>query len=79
MDGSQASPHCPVCGAQVTIVGTKLGLFAPRCCNTEMTERPKRVHFYVCPVCGSEIALLRGRMGPLEPRCCNTAMLLEAA
>ena len=71
--------RCPVCKAEVTVVGTAMGLFLPHCCNVEMIELPARVRFYVCPVCGAEIALLRGGTEPLTPRCCNTAMLLEAA
>ena len=71
--------RCPVCGAELVVLGRRMGRFTPRCCNTNMARRRRRISFYVCPVCGAEIAVI-GRAGrEFAPRCCNTAMLLAAA
>jgi len=75
--------RCGVCGAEITVLVARHGVFVPRCCNTDMAAQPKRrVAFYVCPVCGSQLGLIRtGRNGAetFEPRCCNTDMRLKAA
>jgi len=71
--------RCPVCGAELTVLGSKVGRFKPRCCNTDMELSPGKLQFYICPVCGAEVALLGTHADAFAPRCCNTAMLLEAA
>lgn len=70
--------RCPVCGSEVLVVGSRMGEFAPRCCNQAMRLMPQRAVFYGCPVCGAEIAIVRKGRGEFAPRCCNTAMLRRA-
>jgi predicted RNA-binding Zn-ribbon protein involved in translation (DUF1610 family) len=65
---------CPVCGAEVSVLATHFGAFAPRCCNTAMTVLDQRVEFYVCPRCGAEVGLLTDGAERFAPRCCNTEM-----
>ncbi len=69
--------RCPVCGAEVIVVGTRIGEFAPRCCNQPMRLMRQRAVFFVCPVCGAEIVIVRKGRGAFTPRCCNTAMLMR--
>jgi endogenous inhibitor of DNA gyrase (YacG/DUF329 family) len=71
--------RCPVCGAEVAVLSSQFGDFAPRCCNCAMVAQPRRLIFYVCPVCGAEIAVLSESAGCFTPYCCNTDMLVEAA
>ena len=72
--------HCPVCGAELTVISSRTGEFAPRCCNTAMLPTPRQTVFYRCPVCGAMVMImLPGRHGIFKPRCCNTDMLLRAA
>jgi len=66
--------RCPVCRAELVVLGYRMGRFAPRCCNVDMVPMRQRVVFYVCPVCGAEIAVLRRGGRNFAPRCCNTAM-----
>jgi ribosomal protein L37AE/L43A len=71
--------RCPVCGAELTVVARRTGVFAPRCCNQPMQPRPQRLAFYACPVCGSELVVVRQGPGEFTPRCCNRLMAREAA
>ena len=71
--------RCPVCGAEIAALSSRMGNFAPRCCYRDMISQPRRLIFYVCPVCGAEIGVLAKGSGRFVPRCCNTDMLLEAA
>ncbi|MHC4481684.1 MAG: hypothetical protein ACYS8K_07010 [Planctomycetota bacterium] len=71
--------RCPVCGAEVSVLGRSSGEFAPRCCNMPMVALPRRVAFYFCPVCGVQIAVLKPGDGAFEPRCCNREMVRLAA
>ena len=71
--------RCPVCGAEVSVIGWRMGDFTPRCCNTAMVKLSARLSFYVCPVCGAEIGVLTRHGEQFRPRCCNTDMILEAA
>ncbi len=70
---------CPVCRAEIIVVGRDMGDFAPRCCDTDMIPRPVRTPFYFCPICGAEVVVTRAGEGPLTPRCCNVDMRLIAA
>jgi len=70
--------RCPVCGAEVIVVGTRMGEFTPRCCNQPMRTTRQRAVFYWCPVCGAEIVIVRKGRGVFEPRCCNMAMQRRA-
>jgi DNA-directed RNA polymerase subunit RPC12/RpoP len=71
--------RCPVCGAEIGVLVSKMGNFAPRCCNTDMVIQPGKLVFYICPVCSAEVAVLKEGADRFIPRCCNTNMLLEAA
>lgn len=71
--------RCPVCGAEVLVIGSSMGEFTPRCCNRPMRAMPHRAVFYHCPVCGAEIAVIRKGKGVFRPRCCNVAMVCKAA
>ena len=71
--------RCPVCGAQVAVVGAQMGQFSPRCCNVAMDPWLTRLQFYVCHVCGAEIGVVGSHGANFHPRCCNTNMLLDAA
>jgi len=71
--------RCPVCGAEVGVVASRMGSFVPRCCDKDMILQRRRLIFYVCPVCGAEIAVLAEGTGQFVPRCCNVDMLSEAA
>jgi predicted RNA-binding Zn-ribbon protein involved in translation (DUF1610 family) len=71
--------RCPICGAEVAVVASRMGSFVPRCCDVEMVSQRRRLIFYVCPVCGAEIAVLGQGAGQFVPRCCDVEMLLEAA
>ena len=70
---------CPVCRAEVTVVGRNMGDFAPRCCDTDMIARKTSKPFYFCPICGAEIVIARAGKGPFAPRCCNVDMQPIAA
>lgn len=71
--------RCPVCGAEIAVLVSEVGDFAPRCCDTPMVLLERRLVFCVCPVCGAEIAVLRPGEGDFRPRCCNRPMEREAA
>jgi predicted RNA-binding Zn-ribbon protein involved in translation (DUF1610 family) len=66
--------RCPVCGAEVTAVGSRMGEFTPRCCNRPMRRMSQRATLYDCPVCGAAIVIVRKGRGRFEPRCCNHPM-----
>ena len=70
--------RCPLCGAEVTVLGNAMGEFSPRCCDCAMEPRDELVAFYVCPHCGSEIAVLQKGEGEFLPRCCDSPMLAAA-
>lgn len=71
--------RCAVCGAEVTVIGSRVGAFAPRCCHRPMHALMRRAVFYRCPVCGAEIVVAHRGAGRFTPRCCNTDMVLKAA
>jgi len=76
------SPHglvfrCPVCGAEVAILATAVGKFAPRCCNQPMEPKTRRLMFYRCAICGAEIGVLKQVTGVFAPCCCNEPMQQE--
>lgn len=71
--------HCPVCGAEVTILSDPKGEFVPRCCNVDMVPKRQRAEFYVCPRCGAELAVVRQGSGEFLPQCCNVDMIRQAA
>ncbi len=76
--------RCGVCGAEISILVSRHGVFAPRCCNTDMIAQSRRVTFYVCPRCGAEVGLIgSGRTGApaknFQPRCCAMDMKPKAA
>lgn len=71
--------RCPVCGAELAVLASRMGSFVPRCCNRDMIQQRRTLVFYVCPVCGAEIAVLGKGAGRFVPRCCDMDMLLEAA
>lgn len=70
--------RCPVCGAELIVVGTRMGAFEPYCCNKPMRVMSRRVVFYRCPVCGAEVAVLRKAKGVFDPHCCNRVMVEES-
>ncbi len=70
--------RCPVCGAELTVLGDATGEFDPRCCDCAMESQDERVAFYVCPQCGAEIAVLKEGEGEFLPRCCDSPMLAAA-
>jgi len=69
---------CPVCGAEIAVIGGRNADFHPRCCNTEMAVMKKRGVFYFCPVCGSRIISVQHKRGDFTPRCCNRPMQMAA-
>jgi desulfoferrodoxin-like iron-binding protein len=69
---------CPVCGAEILVVGGHGCCFTPRCCNRDMVIKPHRTIIYTCPVCGSQVAVVRPGNGVFVPRCCNRPMLRQA-
>lgn len=71
--------RCSVCGAELIVVGTAMGAFAPRCCNRAMHVVQRRATFYRCPVCGAELAVVRKGRGLFAPHCCNRPMNPMAA
>lgn len=71
--------RCPVCGAELIVVGSRMGAFAPRCCNKAMNAMKQRALIYHCPVCGAEVAVLRKGLGVFAPHCCNRGMELLVA
>ncbi len=71
--------RCPVCGAEVAVVGDRMGAFEPVCCGTPMQPVKRRLAFYRCPVCGAEVAALVETEGVFEPRCCQQPMVRLAA
>jgi competence CoiA-like predicted nuclease len=66
--------RCPVCGAELAVLGDAMGKFLPRCCDQDMVQKDERAAFYFCPVCGAEIAVLKAGEGEFLPRCCDTPM-----
>jgi hypothetical protein len=68
-----------VCGAELTVLGTRLGAFHPVCCNTDMQPLEAKMRFYHCPVCGAEIGVVGEPAADFHPVCCNEDMLLDAA
>lgn len=70
---------CSVCGSELSVIGRRVGEFRPRCCNTDMIQKPLRMVFYFCPVCGAEIGIVKEGKGAFEPVCCNRPMVREAA
>jgi hypothetical protein len=34
--------RCPVCGAELAVIGSRMGLFQPRCCDTDMVPLSRR-------------------------------------
>jgi predicted RNA-binding Zn-ribbon protein involved in translation (DUF1610 family) len=71
--------RCPVCGAEVMVLVRQHGRFDPRCCNTAMRPRLRRVRFFLCPICGAEVASLLPPSATFRPRCCNVSMVPMAA
>ena len=67
--------RCPVCGAEVTVLGNGSGLFFPVCCNVKMCKLPRKLIVYRCPVCGSEIGVLTKTHPSFMPICCNRQMI----
>lgn len=70
--------RCPVCGAEIVVLGPAMGEFHPRCCDVDMTGTDEKVIFYACPTCGAEIAVLKEGTGEFLPRCCDDPMKLAA-
>ena len=70
--------RCPVCGAELIVLGDATGEFLPRCCDCAMESRDELVVFYMCPQCGAEIAVLKKGEGEFLPRCCDSPMELAA-
>ena len=70
---------CPVCGAELTVVGRAPEGFRPVCCNQTMTLLDGRKRFYRCPVCEAELLAQTDPPRTFRPRCCNTDMLPAAA
>ncbi|MCY2929332.1 MAG: hypothetical protein NTV86_07515 [Planctomycetota bacterium] len=71
--------HCPICGAEVTMLGECKGRFAPRCCGKDMLPQTRRVMVYFCPQCGAQIVVMTPGRGEFQPRCCGLDMLIKAA
>jgi len=71
--------HCPVCGAELTVLVPHHGPFAPVCCNVPMVAIARRPLFYTCPVCGSQVMAFQRKGTLFCPRCCNTDMRLLTA
>jgi len=70
---------CPVCGAEVVVVGGTPSAFHPRCCNRDMVPKKQMAVIYTCPVCGSQIMAVSRGQGEFTPRCCNRDMISRAA
>lgn len=66
--------HCPVCGAEVTVIAATRGELTPHCCNEAMSLLPQLHRAFHCPVCGAEIIVVRQGPGELTPHCCNCPM-----
>jgi len=71
--------HCEVCGAEVSVIAHRMGVFNPKCCNKEMTCLERQLAFYRCEICGAEVAVVKKGTGVFNPQCCNEPMELEAA
>ena len=71
--------HCEMCGAEVSVIAYRMGVFAPKCCNKEMVCLERRLAFYRCEICGVEVSVVKKGTGVFAPRCCNEEMELEAA
>ncbi|PLX44429.1 MAG: hypothetical protein C0609_05525 [Deltaproteobacteria bacterium] len=65
---------CPVCGAEVMVVGAASQELDPHCCNTSMLPKPRVHEVYHCAHCGAEVALVSGSAEHLDPYCCNDRM-----
>ena len=66
--------RCRVCGAEIAIIGRKVGAFSPHCCNRPMEPQQRYLVFYLCEICGIEIAVLAAGGGTFTPVCCNEPM-----
>ena len=71
--------RCEVCGAEVSVIAHRMGVFAPKCCNKEMVCLARQLAFYRCEICGAEVAVVKKGTGVFTPRCCNEEMEQEAA
>lgn len=71
--------RCPVCGAELIVVGTAMGAFTPHCCNKPMRRMARKAAFYHCPVCGAQVVVVRKGRGVFQPHCCNRDMVVLAA
>jgi DNA-directed RNA polymerase subunit RPC12/RpoP len=71
--------RCPICGAEVTVLGEPKGHFSPRCCGKDMALLARRVRIYFCPQCGAQVMLVTPGQGDFQPRCCGLDMLIKAA
>lgn len=69
--------HCPICGAEVTVIRSRDGALAPICCDRLMERRPSRSRIYFCAICGAELAVVRASDGDLAPVCCNELMQVK--
>ena len=71
--------RCPVCGAEVTVLGLAKGRFCPRCCGKDMALLVRQTRVYFCPQCGAQIMVVTPGRGDFQPRCCGLDMLIKAA
>ena len=71
--------RCPICGAEVALLGESRGHFSPRCCDRDMVAIARRVVIYFCPQCGAQIMVVTPGRGDFQPRCCGLDMLIKAA
>ncbi len=71
--------HCPVCGAELTVLVSRHGAFDPVCCNVQMVAIVRRPLFYTCPLCGSQVMAFQRKGTRFAARCCNVDMRLLGA
>ena len=67
--------RCPVCGAEISVLAGRHGVFEPVCCNVRMIKLSRRLVIYRCPVCDAEIGIVAASCGDFNPSCCNVKML----
>lgn len=72
--------RCAFCGAEVTVLARRCGVFAPVCCDRPMLTLERRAEFWFCPVCSSELAAVAPRpVSAFQPVCCDRPMVREIA
>ena len=59
--------RCPICGAEVTVLGESKGDFHPRCCGKAMALLARQTTVFFCPQCGAQIMVVTPAGGIFNP------------